>query len=79
MLSRNTELNDGEVDIGGTDNIFSAALKQLNAGAASSSGHATVVPSSLSASASRAPAAHLHGSGANEGDAQQQDEDRFEV
>lgn len=34
QVTRNTELNDGDIDIGGNENIFSAALRQLNAGSA---------------------------------------------
>lgn len=34
QVSRNTELNDGDIDIGGNDNVFNSALRQLSAGAA---------------------------------------------
>lgn len=42
QVSRNTELNDADIDIGGNDNVFGAALRQLTLGAASSSSNAVV-------------------------------------
>ena len=41
-MSRNTELNDADIDIGGTDTVFTAALRQLSSGAARSSSNAVV-------------------------------------
>ena len=46
MLNRQTDLNDPEMDIGGNENFFQAALQQINAGAGSASGHAVVIPTS---------------------------------
>lgn len=61
QVSRNTELNDGDIDIGGNDNVFNSALRQLSDGAASSCSNAVVqsgnpllsTPSASSAGANR--------------------------
>ena len=46
MLGRHTELNEPDLDVGGTENFYMAALQQINAGAASSSGQAVTIPTS---------------------------------
>eukprot|EP00435_Cladocopium_sp_Y103_P063797 s158_g25.t1 len=46
MLGRHTELNEPELDIGGNENIFTAALQQIQSGAASSSGEAVTIATS---------------------------------
>ena len=46
MLGRHTELNEPDLDVGGGENFYMAALQQINAGAASSSGQAVTIPTS---------------------------------
>ena len=46
MLGRHTELNEPDLDVGGGENFYMAALQQINVGAASSFGQAVTIPTS---------------------------------